>query len=204
VDPKRVLVILLVWGAVGLAPAPALAAWYDQFIPVKGAPWYDVFLRHKGVEPATDATYLEECGACHFAYQPGLLPVRSWDALMAPEALSDHFGDDAELEEPLRVELLNYLRDHAASRGAVFKRSRKVARSIHSSEAPLRITDTRYIRRKHADIPKSYISNEDVGSLSNCNNCHGEADQGHFDDDQVIIPHHGAWTGWRWWSWTRE
>ena len=30
------------------------------------------------VKPVANATYAEECGACHMAYQPGLLPGDAW------------------------------------------------------------------------------------------------------------------------------
>jgi len=39
--------------------------------------------------------YQQECGSCHFAYQPGLLPARSWSTIM--QGLDQHFGENAEL-----------------------------------------------------------------------------------------------------------
>ena len=39
--------------------------------------WLINFERTKEVKPVTDKRYLKECGECHFAYQPGLLPARS-------------------------------------------------------------------------------------------------------------------------------
>ncbi|TRZ56674.1 MAG: hypothetical protein D4S02_15065, partial [Rhodocyclaceae bacterium] len=32
----------------------------------------------RDVGPNTNATYVKECGACHFPYQPALMPARSW------------------------------------------------------------------------------------------------------------------------------
>ncbi len=37
--------------------------------------------------PVTNAAYSEECGACHMAYPPGLLPSRAWTAIMSPDGL---------------------------------------------------------------------------------------------------------------------
>ena len=37
-----------------------------------------------------DALYIEECGACHLAYPPGLLPVQSWRGIMSD--LEDHLA----------------------------------------------------------------------------------------------------------------
>ena len=39
--------------------------------------------RHGSSAPITlDPTYIQECGACHTAYIPGLLPQRSWKKIM--------------------------------------------------------------------------------------------------------------------------
>jgi hypothetical protein len=167
-----------------LALAPALAG-ADE------SPLHALFGRHKGVEPVQNAAYDEECGACHFPYQPGLLPRRSWERLMAPDALADHFGDDAELEEPLRARIAAFLEAHAAETSG-YKRSIKVRRSIPDGEAPLRITEVPYIRRKHADLDAARVKdNPDVGSLSNCDSCHRRAADGVYDDDTVDIPGFG-------------
>jgi Dihaem cytochrome c len=150
-----------------------------------------LFGRHKGVEPVHDATFEEECGACHFAYQPGLLPRRSWARIMAPDALEDHFGDDASLEEPARAKIAAFLEAHAADDSG-YKRSIKVRRSIPKDEAPLRITEVPYIRRKHADLGKERVQdNPKVKSLANCDACHRKAAEGVYDDDTVSIPGFG-------------
>ena len=51
--------------------------------------------------------YLKECGACHLAYQPQLLPKRSWEKIMS--TLDKHFGDSATLDEATRTEILDYI-----------------------------------------------------------------------------------------------
>ena len=150
--------------------------------------------RFKGVKPVFDKTYQSNCAECHFAYFPGLLPVRSWKKLMAPKALEDHFGENAELEENDRRYILDFLVRNAAD-DAGYKRSKKIIRSLSADETPLRITEVPYIKKKHSEIPKKLISgNPKVRSLSNCLRCHREAkDQGIFDDDTVLIPGHGRW-----------
>jgi len=169
---------------------PAQAGLLDLIDP------FDLLARKKGIKPVTDELYLEECGACHFAFQPGWLPRRSWQKLMAPEAMLDHFGDDAELEPEDRQAVENVLLQDAAETSS-YKRSRKVNRAIKRNETPIRITETRYIKRKHAQIPDRLIGkNDKVGSLANCDACHTKAAEGSFDDDQVHIPNHGAWTTW--------
>lgn len=148
----------------------------------------DLFARHKEVEPVRSALYEENCGECHFAYQPGLLPARSWRALLAPDALADHFGENAELDEADRQAILDFLVAHAADQSR-YKRSIKIRRSIPQGQTPLRITEVPYIRRKHSEIPDALISgNDQVGSLSNCDACHRRAAQAVYDDDTVLIP----------------
>ena len=54
------------------------------------------------------APYTDACGSCHLVYQPGLLPARSWDRIMA--TLSDHFGDNAELDPAASSEIRRLLK----------------------------------------------------------------------------------------------
>src|SRR5947199_243690 len=50
-----------------------------------------------GFLPAADPTYVKECGACHFAYSPGLLPARSWELHLS--RMEKHFGESIVLPE---------------------------------------------------------------------------------------------------------
>jgi hypothetical protein len=45
---------------------------------------------------AQDLLFRAECGSCHLAYPPGLLPAASWQRIMI--RLEGHFGDDASLD----------------------------------------------------------------------------------------------------------
>jgi cytochrome c553 len=45
---------------------------------------------------AERAQYEAECGSCHMAYAPGMLPARSWTKMLA--GLDAHFGQNAELD----------------------------------------------------------------------------------------------------------
>lgn len=150
--------------------------------------WMGTFSRMKEVAPVTNESYAEECGACHFAYPPGLLPSASWNKLLTPEALQDHFGENAELDDDVLKEIQAYANANAADK-SWYKRSRKIANATQGVDAPLRITETRYIKRKHHEIPEKMIKgNADVKSQSNCTACHTQADKGRFDSDTVDIP----------------
>ncbi|HLP97362.1 MAG TPA: diheme cytochrome c [Sideroxyarcus sp.] len=152
--------------------------------------WLVNMKHQKEVKPVTDKTYEEECGSCHFAYPPGLLPSKSWDKLLNEKALADHFGDNAELDKDTLKTVYDYAMENAADK-SFYKRSRKIALATEDGEAPLRITEVRYIKRKHHDIPEKMIKgNKDVKSLSYCNACHTKAKEGIFDEDTVDIPNY--------------
>ena len=156
--------------------------------------WAFSFKRYKEVAPVTDKAYLEECGSCHFAYQPGLLPEASWRKLMDAKALADHFGENAELDDSTRQKLLDVLVASSAEKSR-YKRSKKIMSSLGDSEAPLRITKTPYFVDKHEDVGDEYVKNNSkVKSLSYCNKCHQKAKDAIFDDDTVYIPGKGYWT----------
>jgi hypothetical protein len=158
--------------------------------------WLINFNRQKGVKPVTDKIYLEECGGCHFAYQPGLLPARSWEALLNKDALRKHFGANAELDDDTLKEIHDYAVDNAADK-SWYKRSRKIAVATKTGPAPLRITELLYISRKHEEIPGKMIQgNKGVKSLSFCDKCHTQAAQGVYDADTVNIPNYPNWDGW--------
>jgi len=155
--------------------------------------WLSFFSRKKEIEPVTDASYQKECGSCHFAYQPGWLPEESWRKLLDAKALSDHFGEEAELPEQTRQHILDYAANHAADKSS-YKRSKKIMASLTKGEVPTRITEVAYIRRKHHEIPADLIKGDKVKSLSFCDACHTKAAQGAFDADTVVIPGKGKWT----------
>jgi hypothetical protein len=147
--------------------------------------------RSADVAPVNNAAYAKECGECHFAYQPGLLPERSWRKIMS--GLSDHFGDNADLAPEQRDQLMKYLAENSAEHSS-YRRSEKIMRSVGTSEAPLRITELRYIRNKHDEVPARLIkANEKVRSLSNCAACHTRADAGSFSEREIDIPGAGRW-----------
>lgn len=142
--------------------------------------------RSVDVAPVDNADYAKACGECHFAYQPGLLPEPSWRKIM--NGLSDHFGDNAELDAGKREQLMAYLARNSAEHSN-YRRSEKIARSLNGGDAPLRITELRYIRNKHDEVPARLIkANDKVRSLGNCAACHQRADSGSFSEREIVIP----------------
>lgn len=148
-------------------------------------------LSRADVPPVSLAGYTDACGSCHLAYQPGLLPTRSWDRIMA--TLGDHFGDNAELDKAANAEIRRYLADNASDRTG-FGRAPAFARSTAAGEVPLRITDTPYFRHKHRELPQRLVAgNPQVRSFGNCQACHRSADKGIYGEHDIVIAGYGRW-----------
>ena len=49
------------------------------------------------LKQVNNLTYKETCGACHFVYQPRLLPSGSWIKILAN--LEDHFGETVKFDD---------------------------------------------------------------------------------------------------------
>lgn len=133
------------------------------------------------------ARYKSECGACHTAYAPGLLPADDWRAIVG--SLDNHYGDNAELAPELRAEITGYLAGNAA-RGRPRLRA---AREASAGTLP-RITEQRWFRGEHDEIPGRMVTgNDEVRSFGNCSACHQQAERGGFDEHSVRIPGYGRW-----------
>ncbi|MCC6302990.1 MAG: diheme cytochrome c [Gammaproteobacteria bacterium] len=147
--------------------------------------------RGSEVAPVTDPVYLRECGDCHLAYPPGLLPARSWQAIM--NGLEDHFGDNAALDATTQGQLLDYLTRNSADH-ADYPRSRKIARQLTAGDTLLRISELPFFRSEHDELTPAMVrDNPEVGSFSRCNACHRRAEQGSFREHEIDIPGYGRW-----------
>lgn len=139
---------------------------------------------HDAMMPVNNPIYKNECGACHFVYQPELLPSASWKKLVI--AHEDHFGEYVALDDYSERAILDYLTANSAEKSSA-KRSTKIMRSL-GNNVPSRITDIPYIKEKHRKISSSVLKRTSIGSLSNCSACHTTAEEGVYDDDNVMIP----------------
>ena len=182
-----------------LALAALAAVTATLLVPVAADDDGDEYYEHRrpvwglnarpGVAPVANARYREECGACHMAYPPGLLPALSWERIMA--TLDNHFGENAELDESTRVAILNYLLNNAAGRSD-YRLSNRMVWNLRY--VPTRITELPYFRREHREIPPQRVQgNPKVRSFSNCNACHRYAERGSFSEREIHIPGYGRY-----------
>ncbi len=130
--------------------------------------------------PVTDPVVKEECGSCHIAYPPSMLPARSWERMMT--GLKNHFGDDASLDAQTAERVRGYLTTNAAD-AAGRRYGEKLTRGVAASSAPLRITELPRWLREHRKVPAWEWTHKDVRTKANCLACHTGAERGDFDDD---------------------
>ena len=124
--------------------------------------------------PAADATWRAECGSCHVAYPPALLPAAEWRGLMS--ALDRHFGEDASVDAAVATGIERFL---VANAGQGKPRA--------GGQEP-RITTTRWFRHEHDEVAMTVFRSARVGSPANCGACHPAAATGDFAERTVAIP----------------
>jgi mono/diheme cytochrome c family protein len=133
------------------------------------------------LSPVKDPIAAKECSACHMLYPAGLLPARSWKALMG--GLKNHFGDNAELDAEATGQITSYLTANAADAG---RGGGRIMRDVPPEVTPQRITDLPYFKRKHDKrdrISPATLERRGAKSPGDCAACHKEAANGYFDDD---------------------
>lgn len=132
---------------------------------------------------AASPVYEAECGDCHYAFHPSLLPAASWATMMA--GLDDHFGENAELQESTRDEIAAWLAANASENWDT-----EAANSFRrlAAEEPMRITATPYWKRRHRNIAGAVFTGKAVGGKLNCIACHRDARTGRFNDQSIDIP----------------
>ncbi len=128
----------------------------------------------KRIAAASNQTWKAECGSCHVAYPPSLLPADSWHVLMS--GLDKHFGVDASVDAKTAAEIDSFLQRNAGrNRGT-------------SAKPILRITETAWFRHEHDEVGASVWKNPKVKTASNCAACHTGAEQGNYSERGIRLP----------------
>jgi cytochrome b len=154
------------------------AAWYFRgyFKATRDVP----YLPFVGPALATDGQWQHECGSCHLAFHPSLLPARSWQAMLEQQ---DHFGEDLALDAGVAASLSSYARAHSAEH-AETAAAWKIASRTPAESAPLRITETPYWKVRHADVTDADWQR--VKKIE-CAGCHLDAELGTFEPGAIHI-----------------
>jgi len=143
------------------------------------------YLPFHGPTLPDNSLWREECGSCHLAFHPSLLPARSWKDVMDRQA--SHFGEDLFLEQDTVNEIENFLVDNAAEHGST-EAAWKINRSIPKTATLLRIIEAPYWIKKHQDISDAVWEHPKVNGKVNCAACHMDAEAGTFEDGAMHLP----------------
>lgn len=130
-----------------------------------------------------DPVYGEACSECHIAYNPSLLPAAAWQGIMA--TLDNHFGENASLDAATADTITDWLTTNA-SETADTAAARRLAATV--TTAPYSLTESRFWKRMHHDLPDALFASRAVGARSNCAACHSDAEQGLFSPFAIAIP----------------
>jgi len=151
----------------------------------------DDYKYHTKKVEITNQLYLEECASCHMAYQSQFLPKRSWNKMM--DNLATHFGVDATFTKEDEKTIREYLLNNASDSTNGYGYYSKFARSISSMDTPIAISEIPKFKREHREIPKRFISQKGVKTISNCIACHKDAKKGLYKERNIFIPNYGRW-----------
>jgi len=139
-----------------------------------------------GFAPVDDALYAKECGSCHFTYLPGMLPARSWHALIGRSG--DHFGESLALAPEAARHIEQYLVSNAADKSS-YRGAQTILYRLEKNAVPLRITALPLMRQRHQVIRKLLVpSQTTVKGLTNCDSCHERAAAGSFAYGEIVVP----------------
>lgn len=183
---KSILSVVGIMLVLGIVAIPVV--WSDDDYSEE---WQEYGRFSTGVALLNHPVYNEECGGCHMAYPPGLLPAASWQSVMA--GLDDHFGDNAELDAKSHAMISDFLIVNSADKSD-YRRSRRFAMVYDQYNVHTRISETPYFKHEHDEIPAYMVTeNDKVSSFSNCNSCHRKAEQASFRERDIFIPGYGRW-----------
>ena len=99
--------------------------------------------------------YQQECGACHLAYPPGMLPAASWQRMMG--TLNKHYGTDASLDKASVREISGWLKAHAGT-----------YKGVREEPPQDLITKSAWFLREHRKIDPQVWKHPSVKSAANC------------------------------------
>lgn len=130
-------------------------------------------------------SFVDECASCHILYPPHLLPKASWQNMMKNINLENHFGDDARVDEEIRVAIEEYLTKNSAE-NSTKEASFYTLKSLKDRDV-IAITETPFWKKRHKKISKEIFKSEKVKSKANCKACHKNIESGLIEDENIKI-----------------
>jgi cytochrome b len=171
---------------VAFALVGSLAALVAGYLHAAG--WGEDYKGARDTARATKAVvsgpWQKECGSCHLAYAPSLLPMRSWDRMFAEQ--EKHFGEDLSLSHGA----IKALNDEAQASAPATWAERKLVDSIPQADAPLRISEAPFWVHVHHDLPASAFKAPVSTGRHDCEACHVDAASGIFHPRMIQKPTH--------------
>jgi cytochrome b len=172
--------------ALALALAATVAVGAATYLRQTG--WTDDYaaLRSQAASSANAsmaAAWRGECGSCHLAYPPELLPRRSWLRML--ETQQSHFGEDLGLSTKTRDALSAIVRAEGARphwAGSM------IQASVVEGDAPQRISETRFWRERHGHLDPRRFSVAPVSGRHDCEACHADAASAIFSPRMIHLP----------------
>ena len=127
-----------------------------------------------GVSPVKFQPYTENCGSCHFPYQPGLLPTTSWEKVMSN--IDNHFGETLNLSSAESRAMTQYLLNNSAGH---FNDDISINTLLSLKYDPIvmRVTQTPYFIKTHSQLGEA----DKMKDIGQCNSCHKQAAQGLYN-----------------------
>jgi hypothetical protein len=176
---KISLAVIALGGAIAAAALPAVGA-DDRFHKEKPGSM-------NGFLAATDPLYVKECGSCHFAFSPGLLPARSWELYV--QRFDAHFGEKLGLDAATREKLREYLVANAADRSP-YEGSKVFMERVEAKQTPYRLREVRLFREMHFVVTRVMHTDPrvKVKTLVDCGACHQLASEGSFGNSELVVP----------------
>jgi len=161
---------------VQVSPRAARAAPAIATLLLALSAWMPAAAGERAFLPAdTPPVYRQECGACHLAYPPALLPAASWQRVMS--GLAQHYGSDATLAAADKERIARWLQAQAGT-----------SRRVRDAPPEDRITRSSWFLREHRKVDAAVWKHRAVGSPANCAACHTGAERGRFDEHALRVP----------------
>ncbi|MDD5406729.1 MAG: cytochrome b/b6 domain-containing protein [Sulfurovaceae bacterium] len=168
----------VLWIVIALASLVYLFGFKDNLLTVN----YNKPTDYAKVNPA----FYNECGSCHIAYPPYLLPKASWVKMM--DNLENHFGDDASLDEQTKAVILDFLVKNSSD-SSTHQDAIKIRKSLEGEKQTIiAISQTPFWKAKHKDIDSRVFKSNKVKSKANCQACHIDIEKGMLENDLIKMP----------------